>query len=95
MDREHFAILRMAEDAGQKSWGRNYAMPCPRCQHTRQRHRHARPLSVKRSGEGILYHCWHCGWQGFLPAQDGAKEVWPKQRLPPKQRGALKLPAWI
>jgi hypothetical protein len=94
MDQELFALWRAAEAVGQKSWDRDYAMPCPRCQHTRQRHRHARPLSVKRSVEGILYRCWHCGWQGFLPAPDGAKEVWPK-RKPPKKRGSLKLPAWI
>jgi 5-methylcytosine-specific restriction endonuclease McrA len=95
MDREHFAILRMAEAVGQKSWGRNYAMQCPKCQHTRQRHQRARPLNVKRSVEGILYHCWHCGLKGFLPNTDRAKEVWPKRRPPKKKRGSLKLPAWI
>jgi len=94
MNREISELLRTVNAAGATAWGRNYAMPCPRCQHTRQRHRHARPLSVKRSVEGILYHCWHCGWQGFLPAPDGAKEGWPKRR-PPKKRGSLKLPAWI
>jgi hypothetical protein len=94
MDREMIELLRAIERVGPTAFGRNCAMPCPRCQHTRRHHRHARPLSVKRSGDGILYHCWHCGWQGFLPAQGGAKEVWPKRRSP-KQRGALKLPAWI
>jgi hypothetical protein len=93
MDQDLFALLRATQTAGDKTWDRNYPMQCPRCQHTRQRHPHARPLSVKRSIEGILYHCWHCGWKGFLPAQDGAKAVWPKR--PPKKRGALKLPAWI
>jgi len=38
MDQELLAMLRTAEAAGQKSWGRDYAMQCPRCQHTRQRH---------------------------------------------------------
>jgi hypothetical protein len=94
MDRELFVILREAETAGDRAWGRNYAMQCPKCQDTRQRHRHARPLSIKRSGEGVLYHCWHCGWKGFLPDAGGVKEVWPKRR-PPKKRGSLKLPAWI
>jgi hypothetical protein len=94
MDQELFTLLRAAGIAGDRAWGRNYAMQCPRCQHTRQRHQHARPLNIKRSVEGILYHCWHCGWRGFLPASDAAKEVWPKRRSP-KKRGVLKLPAWI
>jgi hypothetical protein len=94
MDWDLRAVLRATETAGEKAWNRNYAIPCPRCQHTRQHHRHARPLSVKRSRDGLLYHCWHCGWQGFLPASDRANAVWPKRRSP-KKPAALKLPAWI
>ena len=91
MDEDFCTLLRAVEAAGNRTWGRNYAMPCPKCQHTRRRHRHARPLSITRLTEGILFHCWHCGWKGLL--QD-ATEARPK-RKPPKKHGGLKLPAWI
>jgi hypothetical protein len=92
MDADLLALLRAVETAGAKVWNRNHTMQCPKCQHSRLRHKKARPLSVKRSVEGILYHCWHCGWKGFLPS--GARDAWP-QHCPPKKLAAPRLPVWF
>lgn len=91
MDADLNTLLRAVESAGQKPWGHNCAMQCPKCQHTRKHRKKARPLSVKRSVEGILYHCWHCGWKGFLPSRDGVREAWPQRRNPRTPR----LPVWF
>jgi len=91
MDADLLALLRAVEAAGYRAWNRNYGMQCPKCQHSRRHHKKARPLSIKRSVEGVLYHCWHCGWKGFLRNTEGA---WPKRR-PPKKPASVKLPAWF
>jgi len=91
MDGDLFALLRAVEAAGTKTRNRNHAMQCPKCQHLRRHHKKARPLSVKRAAEGILYQCWHCGWRGFLPSRDGVHEARPRPRKP---RGP-RLPVWF
>jgi len=91
MDADLLALLRAVEAAGYRAWNRNYGMQCPKCQHSRRHHKKARPLSVKRSAEGVLYHCWHCGWKGFLPSQDGAREARPRRR----KLTAPRLPVWF
>ena len=94
MEADLLMLLRSVERAGQKAWGRNCGMPCPKCQHTRKHHKKAKPLSVKRSVEGVLYHCWHCGWKGFLPSQDGARGASPQRKS--QQRPATpRIPVWF
>jgi hypothetical protein len=94
MDADLLALLRAVETAGAKVWNRNHTMQCPKCQHSRRRHKKARPLSVKRSSEGVLYHCWHCDWKGFLPSRDGVLDAWPRRRTP-KKPIAPRLPVWF
>ena len=94
MDADLLALLRAVETAGAKAWNRNHTMQCPKCQHSRRRHRKARPLSVKRTSEGVLFNCWHCGWKGFLPSRNGARDACP-QRQPPKKLTAPRLPVWF
>ena len=91
MEADLLALLRAVEAAGYRAWNRNYGMQCPKCQHSRRHHKKARPLSIKRSVEGVLYHCWHCGWKGFL---QNTEDAWPKRR-PPKKSASVKLPAWF
>ena len=95
MDRLLAGLLRAVEAAGEKAFGRNYAIRCPKCQHTRVRHKNARPLSIKRTSEGTFYHCWHCGWKGFLPVGDRPKAGEPAHRAQRKKRRGLKLPNWF
>jgi hypothetical protein len=95
MDRDIAELLRSVEAAGLKAFGRNYAIRCPRCQHTRARHKHAKPLNIKRTSEGTLYNCWHCGWKGFLPTNDRLKSGTRAPGARMKRRSGLKLPAWV
>jgi len=92
MDADLLELLRSTERAGEKAWGRNCALPCPKCQHTRKHHKRARPLSVKRSVDGILYHCWHCGWKGFLP--NGVRSAL-RPRESPQKPLAPRIPVWF
>ena len=94
MEADLLALLRAVETAGAKVWNRNHGMQCPKCQQSGRRHKKARPLSVKRSSEGILYHCWHCGWKGFLPSRDGTRDGWP-QRKSLKKSTAPRIPVWF
>ena len=90
MDQEISELLRAVQAVGRKAFGRNCAIKCPKCQHKRARHKNARPLNVKRTSGGVVYHCWHCGWKGFLPIDGG-----PAYGSQKKKRDGLKLPAWI
>jgi hypothetical protein len=91
MNADLLALLHAVEAAGAKVWNRNHGMKCPKCQHLRRRHKKARPLSVKRTADGILYHCWHCGWKGFHRSGDAAADGWRRSRQQPVPR----LPVWF
>ena len=41
-----------------------HRMKCPFCQHTRQKHRNDRPLSVNVDADGVQWRCWHCEEEG-------------------------------
>ena len=42
----------------------NFNCECPKCQHTRKKHKRDRPLRVKLSQDGCLWFCHHCSWKG-------------------------------
>lgn len=41
-----------------------YRLKCPLCQHTRQKHRNDKPLSISVDAEGAQWKCWHCNEEG-------------------------------
>ncbi len=45
--------------------GVNRRMVCPECGPTRKKKRE-RTLSVKRDGDSLLWHCWHCDAKGGI-----------------------------
>src|SRR5258707_1803374 len=90
--------LRIAVGPGFQ-FGREHATACPKCQHLRQKHRHAKPLSVKLTHEGLFYNCWHCGWRGFEPndrrtTREIARSAGFRHRGAGRPRRRVKLPAW-
>lgn len=48
-----------------------HRLKCPFCQHTRQKHRNDKPLSVNVDADGAQWRCWHCeaegGWMDTMP----------------------------
>jgi twinkle protein len=50
---------------GDVSEGVNRRIICPECGHTRKK-KGERTLSVKREGDSLLWHCWHCDSKGKI-----------------------------
>jgi twinkle protein len=59
-----------------------YAIPCPKCNSTRQKHKNAPSLTVNNEEGNQWFKCWHCGWQGNLGIIDQYAKVQEKSRMP-------------
>jgi len=42
-----------------------HKVECPFCQNDRKKHKHDKPLSIKKEGQKIVYHCHHCNEKGI------------------------------
>jgi len=62
-----------------------HKVACPYCQHTRQKHRHDRPLSVEVTSQSVRWKCWHCGVEGGM-------DRFQNNVMPFRQARALKQP---
>lgn len=60
---------------------------CPQCSPTRRKKRD-RCLGVNIDGHSGKYHCWHCGWQGAVFAdQRGGGKLGTNARHQPGDHG--------
>ena len=66
-----------------------YKITCPSCQKDRTKNKGDTPLSVNINSETIVYHCHHCGIQGAMARDQGARMKVVKAEPKPKQ---IKLP---
>ena len=66
-----------------------YKITCPSCQKDRTKNKGDTPLSVNINSETIVYHCHHCGIQGAMARDQGARMKVVKAEPKPKK---IKLP---
>lgn len=59
-----------------------FAIPCPKCNSSRQKHKNAPSLTVNNEEGNQWYKCWHCGWQGNLGSMEQYAKVLEKSRMP-------------
>jgi twinkle protein len=65
-----------------------YATTCPKCDHTRTKHRGAKCLTVNDEPGNQWFKCNHptCGWAGNLEGMDKYKKVHAEAQMPTQQR---------
>ncbi|KKM83116.1 hypothetical protein LCGC14_1312720, partial [marine sediment metagenome] len=73
-----------------KTGRQRYATTCPKCNHTREKHRNAQCLTVNDEPGNRWYKCNHptCGWSGNLDAGDKYDQVRNNARLPERKAEA-------
>jgi twinkle protein len=59
----------------------NYKIPCPRCSHTRRKHKDP-CLSLTIEGDRAVWLCHHCEWRGAVNDRDDGRSAWPRPRRP-------------
>jgi len=78
------------EDLGIKTiTGRQrYYTTCPKCDHTREKHKGAKCLTVNDEPGNRWYKCHHCNWSGNLDAEGKYDQVRENSKMPERQATA-------
>ena len=61
-----------------------YSTICPKCNHTRQKHKNAQCLTVNNEPDNRWFHCNHptCGYSGNLDLMDKYDKVIKNSKMP-------------